>query len=66
VVVSDPESAEIFVDEKFHGNTPATLRLPAGSHEIVLKFPRHTDWKRTLEVLKGNKVNLKATLNPVR
>jgi len=65
VVVSDPESAEIFVDEKFHGNTPATLRLPAGSHEIVLKFPRHADWKRTLEVLKGNKVNLKAALEPI-
>jgi serine protease Do len=66
VVISDPESAEIFVDEKFHGNTPATLRLPAGSHEIVLKFPRHADWRRTLEVLKGNKVNLRAVLNPTR
>jgi len=66
VVLSDPESAEIFVDEKFHGNTPATLRLPAGSHEIVLKFPRHADWKRTLEVLKGNKVNLRAALSPAR
>lgn len=66
VVISDPESAEIFVDEKFHGNTPATLRLPAGSHEIVLKFPRHADWKRTLEVLRGNKVNLRATLETIR
>jgi S1-C subfamily serine protease len=66
VVISNPESAEIFVDEKFHGNTPATLRLPAGSHEIVLKFPRHADWKRTLEVLRGNKVNLRATLETIR
>jgi serine protease Do len=66
VVISDPESAEIFVDEKFHGNTPATLRLPAGSHEIVLKFPRHADWRRTLEVLRGNKVNLRATLETIR
>ena len=66
VVISDPESAEIFVDEKFQGNTPATLRLPTGSHEVVLKFPRHADWKRTLEVLRGNKVNLRATLETIR
>src|SRR6266852_6033572 len=63
-ISSDPDGAEIFVDEKFHGNTPATLRLPAGSHEIVLKFPHHVDWKRTLEVLKSSKLNLKATLEP--
>ncbi len=64
MISSDPDGAEIFVDEKFHGNTPATLRLPAGSHEIVLKFPHHVDWKRTLEVLKSSKLNLKATLEP--
>jgi hypothetical protein len=56
--------SEIFVDDKFHGNTPATLRLPAGSHVLVLKFPRRADWRRTLEVLKSSKVSLKAALDP--
>ena len=63
-VSSEPDGAEIFVDDKFHGNTPATLRLPAGSHVIVLKFPRRADWRRTLEVLKSSKVSLKAALDP--
>ncbi|HYL85574.1 MAG TPA: trypsin-like peptidase domain-containing protein [Candidatus Angelobacter sp.] len=63
-ITSEPDGAEIFVDEKFHGNTPATLRLPAGSHSIVLKFPKHADWRRTLEVLKSSKTSLKATLDP--
>jgi S1-C subfamily serine protease len=63
-VSSEPDGAEIFVDDKFHGNTPATLKLPAGSHVIVLKFPRRTDWRRTLEVLKSSKVSLKAALDP--
>jgi len=62
-ISSDPDGAEIFIDDKFHGNTPATLRLPAGSHAIVLKFPGHTDWRRSLEVLKSSKTSLKAALD---
>src|SRR5712664_579852 len=63
-ISSDPDGAEIFVDEKFHGNTPAMLKLTAGCHAIVLKFPGHADWRRTLEVLKSSKTSLKATLDP--
>jgi len=63
-ISSDPDGAEIFVDDKFHGNAPATLKLTAGSHAIVLKFPGHADWRRTLEVLKSSKTSLKATLEP--
>jgi hypothetical protein len=63
-ITSEPDSAEIFVDDKFLGNAPAILKLPAGSHAILLKFPGHTDWRRTLEVLKSSKTTLKATLEP--
>jgi serine protease Do len=63
-ISSEPDGAEIFVDDKFLGNAPAALKLPAGSHAIVLKFPGHGDWRRTLEVLKSSKVSLKATLEP--
>jgi hypothetical protein len=63
IISSVPDGAEIFVDEKFHGNTPATLKLPTGSHAIVLKFPGRANWKRTLEVLKSSKVTLRATLD---
>src|SRR4029077_4976770 len=64
-ITSDPDSAEIFVDDKFLGNAPATLKLSPGSHAIVLKFPGHADWRRTLEVLKSSKVSLKAALDPM-
>jgi PEGA domain len=63
-VSSEPDGAEIFVDDKFLGNTPATLKLPAGPHTILLKFPGHADWRRTLEVLKSSKTSLKAALEP--
>ena len=64
-VSSDPDGAEIFIDDKFLGNAPATLKLSPGSHAVLLKFPGHADWRRTLEVLKSSKVSLKATLEPI-
>ncbi len=63
VITSDPDGAEIFVDDKFFGDAPATLRLPAGTHSIVLRVPGRADWRRTLEVLKGNKTTLRAVLD---
>src|SRR5260370_15381683 len=63
-ISSEPDSAEIFVDDKFYGNTPATLTLPAGSHAILLKFPGHADWHRTLPVLNSSKLSLNAVLDP--
>ena len=64
-ISSEPDGAEIFIDDKFLGNTPATLKLLAGSHSVILKFPGHADWRRSLEILKSSKASLKATLNPV-
>jgi len=63
-ITSEPDGAEIFIDEKFLGNAPATLKLSAGSHVVVLKFPGRADWHRTLEVLKSSKLSLKASLDP--
>src|SRR5713226_6579018 len=63
-VSSEPDGAEIFVDDKFLGNAPATLKLSAGPHAILLKFPGYADWRRTLEVLKSSKTSLKAALDP--
>src|SRR6266481_6329157 len=63
-ISSEPDGAEIFVDDKFHGNPPATLKLPTGSHAVVLKFPGRADWRRTLEILKSSKTSLKAALDP--
>jgi serine protease Do len=60
---SDPDNAEIFLDEKFLGNTPATLKLAAGPHILLLKSPNHADWQRSLIILKDSSVTLKAVLS---
>ena len=63
-ITSEPDAAEIYVDGKFHGNAPATLKLPAGSHAILLKSPGRPDFTRTLELPKSSKLNLKAVFDP--
>jgi S1-C subfamily serine protease len=59
-ITSDPDAAEIYIDGKFHGNTPATLKLTAGSHNVVLKYPGFPDYARTLDLPKASKLTLKA------
>ena len=53
-ITSDPDGAEIFLDDKFIGTTPATLRLGEGAHTLTLKSPHHADWQRSITVLKDS------------
>jgi PEGA domain len=36
-ITSDPDGAQIYVDEKFVGDAPEKLKLAAGSHIVVIK-----------------------------
>ncbi len=65
-ISADAENAEIYVDGKFVGTTPSTLRLPAGPHDVEVKAAGRRAWRRTLEVLKDSEASLKATLEPER
>jgi S1-C subfamily serine protease len=64
-ITADPDAAEIFLDGKFVGNTPATLKLPAGPHLLLLKSPSRPDYSRTVEVPKSSKLTLKAFFDPL-
>jgi S1-C subfamily serine protease len=61
-VSSDPDGAKVYLDGKFVGNTPETLKLPVGPHAVVLKSADRTDWERSIEILKDSQLNLKAQL----
>lgn len=63
-VTSNLEGAEIIVNGKFVGTTPSSIRLPAGTHRILVKFAGYKLWERELEVLADSEVSLKATLEP--
>lgn len=62
IVTSTPDGADVYVDAKFVGNTPATLKLKSGSHNVRVSVPGRKDWERALEVLKDSQVTLKAQI----
>jgi hypothetical protein len=62
VVDSTPAGADIEIDGGFVGNTPSTVTVNAGSHQVVVKKSGFTDWTRTLNVT-GGTINLNATLD---
>jgi PEGA domain len=63
-IASDPPGAEIYVDGKFVGQTPSTIRLASGSHRIEVKSRGRQNWARDLEVLKDSHVTLDPVLEP--
>ena len=64
-ITSDPDGGEIFLDNKFVGTSPATLRFSEGVHVLIIKSPHHADWQRSITVLKDSVVTVKATLNSI-
>ena len=62
LVSSDVEGADIYVDDKFVGNTPSALKLAGGSHRVRVESPNRVAWAREIELSNDSSVNLKATL----
>jgi hypothetical protein len=62
---SVPDGAEVYVDDKFVGNAPETLKLSVGPHNIKLKSDGRKDWERSIEILKDSQLNLKPQLTPL-
>jgi hypothetical protein len=61
---SDPTGADIYIDEKFVGNTPSTIQLSPGEHAVRIESSGRKVWTRTLTVTPGNKSTVQATLPP--
>ena len=58
---STPTGADIEIDGAFVGNTPSTVSVTPGSHQIAVKKKGFTDWTKTLNVT-GGTVHLNAEL----
>jgi hypothetical protein len=61
-VSSDPDGADVFVDDNFVSSTPAVLRLPAGTYKVAVKMSGYAAWEREAKILPGAEVNLNAKL----
>ena len=62
ILTTSPEGADVYVDEAFVGNAPATLKLPAGKHTVKVSQNGYSAWTKEVSVFAGSEVNLKATL----
>jgi hypothetical protein len=60
-IESIPPGADIEIDGAFVGNTPSTVTVAPGSHQIAVKKKGFTDWTKTLNVT-GGTVHLNAEL----
>jgi hypothetical protein len=61
IIDSAPSGADIEMDGAFVGNTPSTITVAPGSHEIAVKKKGFTDWSRKMNVT-GGSVHLNAEL----
>lgn len=59
---STPGEAEILVDKKYMGGTPAVLRLAPGDHKIQLNKPGFKSWERTITLTPQGSEFLNPTL----
>lgn len=60
-VDSTPPGADVEIDGAFVGNTPSTVSVVPGSHQIAVKKKGFADWTKTLTVT-GGSVHLNADL----
>jgi hypothetical protein len=58
---STPPGADIEIDGAFVGNTPSTVNVAAGSHDIPGKKKGFADWTKKLNATGGN-VHVRAEL----
>jgi len=61
-VDAQDNNAEVFVDGKFSGNSPAKLQLADGSHVIEVKKSGLKDYRREINVTSGSDLNLRVKL----
>jgi hypothetical protein len=61
---STPTGADVAIDGKFVGNTPSTVEVAAGSHQLTVSKKGFSDWTRTINVT-GGSIHVDATLDAV-
>jgi hypothetical protein len=65
-ITSNPPGADIYLDEKYMGITPAELvDVPAGTYTLVLKMEEFDEWTDTVTVKAGKTVSINDGSKPL-
>jgi hypothetical protein len=59
---SKPSGADILIDSNFVGNTPSTLTVKPGIHEIEIRIQGYSSWDRKMKVAPGSHPSVLANL----
>lgn len=62
VISSQPQAAEIYLNENYLGRTPSTMTLEPGTYNLVLKKESFRDWRAQLSISDGELKELNAVL----
>jgi hypothetical protein len=61
IVESTPPGADIEIDGAFVGNTPSTISVASGNHDISVKKKGFADWTRKMNIA-GGSIHLNAEM----
>jgi len=64
-IESNPPGAEVLIDGKSYGRTPATVSLPPGSRYVVLRRDGYNTWSRELQAKPAESMTISADLKPL-
>jgi len=62
---SSPSGAKVFIDGTFKGETPMTLELPSGKHDVTVSLVDHYDWEARIQLLEGKETPVFINLVPI-
>lgn len=61
-ITSNPAGAQLYVDGKLRGQTPARLTLPLGKHELRLSKAGHYEWEAQMQFDKEQEIPVNINL----
>lgn len=61
-LTSEPEGAEVYVDDSFVGKAPTTLKLKPGKHAIRMFMNNYQNWVEWISLDSGSEMHITAAL----
>ncbi len=64
-IVSDPDDADVFINNAYAGRTPLSLEVAPGRYRVVVTKFNYESWAQTIELRENSDITLEATLKPL-
>ncbi len=62
-ISSKPDNADIYINGKFFGETPQTVNIDAGTHDVRVERGKYLPWEREVELVAGTQRTFNITLD---